>query len=281
MDSNSVIAAVDIYDAVMLALLVGATVFGAWKGMAWQITSLASIIVSGIVAIRFGGSLAPLISEQAPWNRFIAMLILYLVTSFSIWIVFRFVAGAIDRVKLKEFDRQMGAIFGMTKGVLFCVVITFFAVTLSESLRQTVLASFSGRCIAKLIKNAAPVMPQEVTEVVGKYLEELDRRLDPKQPPTEGLLDRAAQSGDSAGGYSPAGKSLDELDPRKLVDGAAEDLRGDLDKRTAAYGSSVDAKLDEMEKQANDKLDEAQKSLGKKAAELRDSVKKSFDGDGK
>lgn len=280
MDSTPVIAAVDIYDGIMLAVLVGATVFGAWKGMAWQVTSLASIVVSGIVAIRFGGSLAPFISDQAPWNRFIAMLILYLATSFSIWVIFRLVAGVIDRVKLKEFDRQMGALFGIAKGILFCVVITFFAVTLSERLRQTVLASFSGRCIAKLIKNATPVMPVEVTEVVGKYLEELDRRLDPEEPPTEGLLDRATAKSDSTGGvYS--GESINDLDPRNLIDGAADDVRNGVNSRTAAYGSAVDDKLDALEKQANDKLDEAQKNLGKKAAELRDTFKNNFDSGGK
>ena len=37
--------------------------------------------------------------------------------------------GAIDRVKLNEFDRQMGALVGFAKGVLLCIAITFFAVT--------------------------------------------------------------------------------------------------------------------------------------------------------
>ena len=58
------------------------------------------------------------------------MLVLYLVTAAAIWIVFHLVSSIIDRVQLKEFDRQLGAIFGLAKGILYCVVITFFAVTL-------------------------------------------------------------------------------------------------------------------------------------------------------
>jgi membrane protein required for colicin V production len=249
MDSNTLVAAVDIYDAVMLAVLIAATVFGAWKGMAWQITSLAAIIVSGMVAIQFSGPLAPLISDSEPWNRFIAMFILYMLTSFTIWVLFRFVAGIIDRVKLKEFDRQMGALFGLAKGVLFCVVITFFAVTLSENLRQTVLGSFSGRCIAVLIKNATPILPEEVTNVLGKYIEELDRRLDPDEPAGDGLLDRAEPDD---------GKSLDDLDPGKMLDDIGNDL-----------GDRVDGKLDE-----------AGQSLKEKAADLSEVVKDRFNGDG-
>jgi hypothetical protein len=111
------------------------------------------------------------------------MLLLYLVTSAAIWLAFRLVAGIIDRVRLKDFDRQIGALFGFTKGVLLCLVITFFAVTLSESLRQNVLRTYSGHYIAVLIKQTSPIMPPEVRKVLGTYIDELDRKLDPAAPP--------------------------------------------------------------------------------------------------
>ncbi len=260
MDSNTLVAAVDIYDAVMLAVLIAATILGAWKGMAWQITSLAAIVVSGMVAIHFSGPLAPFFSDREPWNRFIAMFVLYLLTSFTIWVLFRFVARFIDRVKLKEFDRQMGALFGLAKGILFCVVITFFAVTLSENLRQTVLGSFSGRAIAVLIKNATPVLPEEVTDVLGKYIEKLDRHLDPDEPADGGLLDRIKPSDDAP----------KTTDPADVLDGIRNDLR-----------DGVDDKLNELEGRAGDKLDgtldDAQKDLGKKASELREAIRDRFD----
>ena len=47
------------------------------------------------------------------------MLVLYIVTSLAIWFLFRMVSGIVNRVKLREFDRQMGALFGLAKGVLF------------------------------------------------------------------------------------------------------------------------------------------------------------------
>ena len=175
------------YDLLMLVILVLAAVFGAWRGMAWQIASLASLVVSYVVAMRFSGTLAPYISSSEPWNRFLAILILFLVTSLAIWIIFRMVAGAIDRVKLKEFDRQMGALFGVAKGVLFCLVITFFAVTLAEGSRQAVLNSHSGKFTAKVLQKATPVMPQEVRDVLGKYIDEFERKLDPNTPPSEPL----------------------------------------------------------------------------------------------
>lgn len=166
-----------VYDIGMLVVLLGATVFGAWKGMAWQLASLSSIVCSFAVALRFSPLLAPYIGAQEPWNRFVAMLVLYLGTSLVIWLVFRLVASMIDRIKLKDFDRQVGALFGAAKGVVLCIAITFFAVTLSEKARELALHSRSGQYISVLIDRATPVMPKEVHEVLGPYLDQLEQGL--------------------------------------------------------------------------------------------------------
>ena len=39
------------YDVLMRAVLVGTTIFGAWKGMAWQLASLASVVVSAPLVV--------------------------------------------------------------------------------------------------------------------------------------------------------------------------------------------------------------------------------------
>ena len=39
--------------------------------MAWQIASLASLVVSYFAALRFSAQLAPYFGEQAPLNRFV------------------------------------------------------------------------------------------------------------------------------------------------------------------------------------------------------------------
>ena len=87
------------------------------------------------------------------------MLVLYLATAVVDLAGFRHgVRGLIDRVRFKGFDRQLGGIFGAVKGVLWCVVITFFAVTLSESRRQAVLKSRSGYYIAVFTHRATPML---------------------------------------------------------------------------------------------------------------------------
>ena len=170
------------YDLLMLVVPAGATLFGAWKGLAWQIASLAAIFASYYVALVLRDPVAAHIDAEPPWNVFLAMALLYVGTSFVIWLAFRFVHGFISALRLKAFDRQIGALFGLAKGVVLCVLITLFAVTLlGDELRRTIVQSRSGHYIAVLLDRSQAVMPEELQPVLGPYLHELDERLAPTE----------------------------------------------------------------------------------------------------
>jgi len=200
------------YDLFMLFVLVAATILGAWKGMAWQIASAASLIVSYAVALHFSPRIAHLFGDQEPLNRFIAMFVLYLGTSIAIWLAFRVVRGFLDRVRLQEFDRQMGALFGLAKGVLLCVAITFFAVTLSARARGLVLESRSGQYIALLLDRAHSVMPREIHDVLGPYLHQLEEELD-----AEPQRERQSQPATIPAGEQPASQGSRTVAPRAAL----------------------------------------------------------------
>ncbi|WP_164104151.1 CvpA family protein [Candidatus Laterigemmans baculatus] len=166
------------YDILMLVVLAGATLFGAIKGFAWQLASIASIVVSYIVAYKFRQPFSESIKADPPWNMFLAMLILYVGSSLIIWVAFRMVSRSIDRMKLKDFDRQIGAAFGLAKGALFCILITMFAVTLlGQSHRETIVHSKSGYYIAKALDKSDAIIPPELHEVVAPYIDSFEERV--------------------------------------------------------------------------------------------------------
>ena len=171
------------YDLIMLVVLVMATIFGAIKGFAWQVASLASIVVSYLVAVNFRFDLAQMIQAAPPWNQFLAMLILYVGSSFVIWVGFRLLSGAIDQVRLKEFDRHLGAAFGLAKGGIYCLLITMFAMTLlGPKQQESICHSRSGYYIASMLDSASGVLPKELHDVVGPYLARLDQKLHERMP---------------------------------------------------------------------------------------------------
>ncbi|TWU26413.1 Colicin V production protein [Novipirellula galeiformis] len=220
----------EIYDIMMLVVLIGALVFGAIKGFAWQLASIASIVVSYMVAYHYREPFSQSIHAEPPWNRFLAMLILYVGTSLVVWVAFRMVSGTIDRFKLREFDRQIGAMFGLAKGALYCILITLFAVTLfGENVREKIVGSKSGNYIASVLARSESVIPPEIQEVVQPYLDRFEKRFnsDDAQEMPAGFLEgvRESMTRDAANGVlpeslwddgsgAPAGRAPLPVDPR-------------------------------------------------------------------
>lgn len=165
----------EVYDLLMVAVIVFMALYGAWKGLAWQLASLAAVFVSYLVAYRFRVPVSEMISTAHPWNIFLAMLILYVGTSLFIWLLFRFVSELISRVRLNEFDSQIGALFGCFNGVVICVIATLFSVTLlGAKTRETIVGSRSGYYIAVLLDKSHTLMPEEIHEVLHPFIHQLD-----------------------------------------------------------------------------------------------------------
>lgn len=185
----------EIYDIIMLAVLAGAMLFGAIKGFAWQLASIASIVFSYVVAYKYREPFSESIQADPPWNRFLAMLILYVGTSLVIWAVFRMISGTIDRLKLREFDRHVGAVFGLARGALWCTLITLFAVTLSgDRVRNAIVNSTSGLYIARVLDQSEAVMPPELQQVIRPVLHRFDEQF--HASPADAVLDRVEATAD-------------------------------------------------------------------------------------
>jgi membrane protein required for colicin V production len=166
------------YDVFMLTVLIAAIAWGAWKGLAWQLASVASIVLSYFVAVNFRAPVARLFHYQPPeWNNFLAMLVLYLGSSLVVWLAFNMVRDFLEKVQLKEFDRQVGGLVGAAKGVLVCTVVTLFTMGLgTDAQRQAVVSSRSGYYIAQLLERVEPLLPAEYQPRLEDTIAQLEQR---------------------------------------------------------------------------------------------------------
>ena len=181
------------YDLLMVAVVVLMTLYGSWKGMAWQLASLSAVFVSYLVAYRFRTPVSEMIDASHPWNIFLAMLILYIGCSLVIWLSFRFISHLIDRIKLREFDSQIGALFGCFNGVIVCVLATLFSVTLlGDKTRESIVSSRSGYYIAVLLDKSHTLMPEEIHQVLHPFIEQLDGDMHDLGPSATPDLDMSA-----------------------------------------------------------------------------------------
>ena len=162
------------YDWLMLAIIVFMSVRGAIKGFVWQLATIGAIVLCFTFAGTLSESVAPVIPLGHPLNRWAAMFLLYVGFSFLTFALARSLRNGLEKAKFTEYDRHLGGVFGLIKGLILCLVITFFTVTLSEPLRSQVMDAQSGRYAALLMDRLHPVMSDEFHDIVEPYIHNLD-----------------------------------------------------------------------------------------------------------
>jgi membrane protein required for colicin V production len=164
-----------IYDLFSLAVLALTTFRGASKGMAWQVAGIASLVLCFLFATPLSIAVAPYIRLEPPLNRWVSMLAIYLVFSFGTFTIARSFREWLEKERFIEFDRHLGAVFGLIKGTTICLVMTFFVVAISENARAYILTTSTGYASAKIMDALHPVMPEELHTILEPYIHELDQ----------------------------------------------------------------------------------------------------------
>ena len=108
-----------------------AIVFGAWKGLAWQVAWIATLTIGSLLAVQLRGDLAEQLSMVGPAGGYLAMAIVFAVVSTMIWLIYRIFVSWIRRKGLATFDRRAGAACGIVNGLLLCIVVTVAGLSLS------------------------------------------------------------------------------------------------------------------------------------------------------
>jgi len=161
------------YDAFIVAILIFTTIRGSSRGLVSQLAWIVALVLCFAFAESFSLALAPHLHVKPPLNRWISMFVLYIGFSFLSFGVARFLRGWIERARFADYDRHLGGMFGFVKGGVLAIVVTFFVVTLSPSLRSTVLNSRSGYLAGIIMHELTPVMPAELGDVLAPYINHL------------------------------------------------------------------------------------------------------------
>ena len=177
---------VNVFDLITLTILAALTLRGIWKGMVSQIVSVASYFVCWIVATRFGSLVAPTIPVEPPWDQVLAMGIVFLITLVAI----RFAHAALEQLikhwHLQKLNTLFGGALGFTKGLLICLIITFFAVMVSETSRDVVFHSKSGFHLVRLTTQIGMFVPKDSYEFVhtqfAHFQDKVDEAIPGKMP---------------------------------------------------------------------------------------------------
>jgi uncharacterized membrane protein required for colicin V production len=158
------------YDLVVLGILLYFAVRGASRGIISQLAGIAGIALCLVFAESISAAIGPMVSLQPPLNHWVVMFGSYLFFSFIAFGFARVMNDWIERAKLETFNRHLGMMFGAVKGVVLCLVLTFFLVTLSPAAREALKMSKSAHVAALIMDRIHPIMPEKLNVALHEYL---------------------------------------------------------------------------------------------------------------
>jgi uncharacterized membrane protein required for colicin V production len=150
-----------VYDAAMAVLVIAGMVWGAWRGITWQVASISSLVLGYTVAHPLSAQLAPQFQQFGGpvAARALAMLLIYVAVSGGVFLAAWLVRSTLHQFKFEAFDRHLGMLMGGVEGALLGMVATLFVVSLAPQTRSTIFASPSGRVVGQVMQVVGPVLP--------------------------------------------------------------------------------------------------------------------------
>jgi len=171
---------ITIYDAIMLVVIIGMMIQGAYRGMIWQIAPIVSLVLGYIVAYPMSITAAPYFG-QPPLNQLWAMIAIYAAVSLAVYLFMRSLRDSFDRMKLTEFDRHLGGMLGLVKGALIAIVVTIGLISVSPQARDIILKSESSTIAARTVNTISPILPDALNALIRPYVQHLNDQLPPDQ----------------------------------------------------------------------------------------------------
>ena len=154
----------------MVALLVASAIWGAWRGLVYELLAIAN----WLVAAALTGLLAPLVAEWVPFlagNGLLAVSVRYVV----VFVVFIFVGGfiasfvrrVISNSGLRPAARSLGAIFGLVRGVLVLSVLTFLVFAFGFQAEAWWQSSVGAHWLSAGLQTLKPLLPQGLERLIS------------------------------------------------------------------------------------------------------------------
>jgi len=161
-----------VYDVAMVCMVVAGVAWGFWRGITWQLASIASLIL-GYSASR---TLSTQVADQFPGEpvvaRALAMIVIYAAVSGGVFLVAWIVRATLRKMQFEAFDRHLGMMLGAVEGTLLGLIVTLFVVSLAPSTRQPIFSSPTGHVVGLLMETLGPVLPAEARRVLAPFWHE-------------------------------------------------------------------------------------------------------------
>lgn len=156
-------------DGVLLAVLVVSVVLGLWRGLVYEVLSVAGWVAAFFAAQAYASVVAAWLpmTQFAPALRLaVGFALVFIVTAFACGMVAWMIKRMVASVGLRPVDRVLGAGFGLARGVLILLGLT--VVVSMTPLRAE--AAWNASPVAAALSQGLGAIKPVLPVAVGQYL---------------------------------------------------------------------------------------------------------------
>ena len=158
-----------VLDWIFVAVLVISLLVGAWRGLVYELLSLANWVAAFVLAQWFAPDVAhylPLTSTTEVVRYAAGFVLVFVAALFAGGMVAFVVRKLVAAVGLRPVDRVLGSAFGLVRGGVLLLALTVVA-GMTPIVKSPWWHESSGPAVATVVlKGLKPVLPEEF----GKYL---------------------------------------------------------------------------------------------------------------
>lgn len=158
------------YDAAMIGIVIAGMVWGAIRGITWQVASIASLVLGYTLAHTLSGPLSSHFPGEPVVARSLAMLAIYAAVSGGVFLIAWIVRTTLRKLKFEAYDRHLGMLLGGLEGAMIGLVATLFVVSLAPSTRAPIFSSPTGKVVSQVMATIGPVLPPEARNALAPFL---------------------------------------------------------------------------------------------------------------
>jgi len=156
-------------DWIFVVVLAASLLIGAWRGLVFELISLAGWVVAFVAAQWFAadvGAWLPMGEADAAWRHVAGFACVFVAAMFACGLLAWLAKKLIEAVGLRPADRALGALFGLLRGALLLLALALVALWTPVHKEPWWTQSASGPLLQALLADLRPALPQEL----GRHL---------------------------------------------------------------------------------------------------------------
>jgi uncharacterized membrane protein required for colicin V production len=156
---------IGVFDALTVAVAAISYGLGRKKGLVWQLSGVATLILGGICATVLARPVGALFGDGI-LTRFAAWVLVYALVAICLYVLSLKLKHRIEKLEFDELDQRFGGVLGAFKGLFAFGVLVLVASGISTNIATAVRESASGQALLVLVDELRPVVPERVASAL-------------------------------------------------------------------------------------------------------------------